>query len=74
MAKPLVDRLETNLTGKAEVIRLDLLSGVGREAARQYGIRAVPSLVVVDGQGDVVYGLPSSNQIIAAVEAILAEK
>lgn len=77
MAKPLVDRLETNLAGKAEVIRLDLLSGVGREAARQYGIRAVPSLVVVDGQGDVVYGaygLPSSNQIIAAVEAILAEK
>ena len=77
MAKPLVDRLETNLAGKAEVIRLDLLSGVGREVAMRYGIHAVPSLVVINGQGDVVYGsygLPSSGQVIAKVEAVLAER
>lgn len=50
----MVDRLEHQLEGKAEVIRLDMLSGVGRQAALRYGVRAVPTLLVLDGQGQVV--------------------
>ena len=76
VSKPIVDRIETGLDGKAEVIRLNLLSEVGREAALRYGVRAVPSLVVVDGQGALVYGsygLPKPSQVTEEVEALLAE-
>lgn len=54
MAKPTVDGLERDLDGKAAVLRLDVRSPVGREAAARYGVRAVPTLIVVDGQGQVV--------------------
>ena len=73
MAKPIVDGLETKLAGKAEVIRLDMMSGVGQQAARRFGVRGVPALVVVDGAGQAVYGqagIPRPGQIIEQVEAI----
>ncbi len=54
MAKPTVDGLEHDLDGKAAVLRLDVRSPVGREAAARFGVRAVPTLVVVDGHGQVV--------------------
>lgn len=75
MAKPIVDGLEKKLEGKAEVVRLDLMSKVGRQAARRYGVRAVPTLVVIDGQGNVVHGqagIPRSGQVIEQVDAVLA--
>lgn len=75
MAKPIVDGLESKLAGKAEVIRLDVMSRVGQNAARRYGIRGVPALVVVDGSGQAVFGqagIPRSGQIIEQVETILA--
>lgn len=75
MAKPIVDGIETKLAGKAKVVRLDVLSRVGQQAARRYGVRGVPSLVVVDGQGQAVYGqvgLPRSGQVIEQVDAVLA--
>ena len=50
-----MDGLEKDLQGRAEVLRLDLTSGVGREAARAYSIRAVPTTLVFDGGGQVVY-------------------
>jgi thioredoxin-like negative regulator of GroEL len=53
VAKPIVDGLERKLEGKAEVIRLDLMSGVGRQAAAQFRVRGVPTLIVVDGGGQV---------------------
>ena len=63
--------VEEKLTGKAQVIRLDIFTQVGRQAAARYGVRATPTLVVVDGQGQAVYyqvGLPRSNQLIEQVE------
>ena len=75
MAKPVVDGLEKKLEGKAEVVRLDVLSGVGQQAARQYGVRGVPSLVVVDGSGQAVLGqagIPRPGQIVEQVEALIA--
>jgi thioredoxin-related protein len=49
-----VDRLEDDLKGRAKVLRLDMLSGVGRAAASQYGVRAVPTLLLFDGNGEIV--------------------
>jgi thioredoxin-related protein len=69
----MVDGLEQDLVGKASVIRLDILSGVGQEAARRYGVRGTPTRIVLDKQGQVVYGevgLPDSNQILTQVDSL----
>jgi thioredoxin-like negative regulator of GroEL len=74
LAKPVVDGLETQLDGKAQLIRLDVLSGVGQQAAARYGVRGVPALVVVDGQGMVVLGqmgIPNSSQVVEQVDSLL---
>jgi len=66
--------MEEKLVDKAEVIRLDVLSRVGRQAAARYGVRGVPTFVVVDGSGQVVYqqaGFPSTQRIIEQVTSML---
>jgi len=77
VAKPVVDGLENKLDGRAEVIRLDVMSRVGQQAARRYGVRGVPALVVVDGTGQAVYGqagIPRPGQVIEQVQTIIASK
>jgi len=54
VAKPIVDGLEQGLSGKASVIRLDALSAIGQQAAAHFDVRGMPTLIVVDGQGEVV--------------------
>jgi len=53
LEKPIVDRLERDLVGKTEVVRIDVLSKMGRQVAARYGVRGLPTLLVVDGQGEV---------------------
>jgi thioredoxin-related protein len=75
LAKPTVDGLERDLDGKAAVLRLDVRSPVGRESAARFGVRAVPTLVVVDGQGHVVLtqvGRFHPADIRAKVESLLS--
>jgi len=75
LAKPTVDGLEHDLDGKAAVLRLDVRSPVGREAAARFGVRAVPTLVVVDGQGHVVLtqvGRLHPADVQAKVEGLLS--
>lgn len=70
MAKPAVDRLERELNGTAKVLRIDVMSQTGLALAQEYGVRAVPTFVVFDGKGQVVYaqaGLPDRAAIRAAV-------
>ncbi len=50
------------------------MSDVGQKAAARYGVRGLPSLVIID-KGQAVYGqagLPQSEQVIEQVDAILA--
>jgi hypothetical protein len=71
MAKPVVDGLEKDLTGKARVVRLDVTSQVGRQAAARYSVRGVPTLVLVDGSGQPVHtqvGLIRSGPVLEQVE------
>ena len=49
-----MDGLERNLQGRASVIRLDVMSQVGRQAAAHFGVRAVPTLLLVDAHGEVI--------------------
>ena len=75
MAKPIVDGLERNLDGKAEVIRLDVMSQVGRQAARRFGVRGLPTLVLVDGDGQVTLtqvGLLRPGEVQTRVDALIS--
>lgn len=70
MSKPAVDRLERELSGTAKVLRIDVMSQTGLALAREYGVRAVPTFIVFDGKGQVVYvqaGPPDRAAIRAAV-------
>lgn len=71
MAKPAVDRLQRELEGQADVLRIDVMSRVGNALAQRYGVRAVPTFLVFDGQGEIIYaqaGFPDRAAVIAAVE------
>jgi hypothetical protein len=72
-----VDGLERKLDGKASVIRLDVMSQVGRQAAARLGVRGVPTLLVVNGDGQVALtqvGIVRPGEVQAQIdELILAE-
>jgi thioredoxin-related protein len=76
VAKPVVDRLEEELEGRAEVLRVNAFSRLGGSLAGRYGVRGVPTLLVFDGNGQVVYaqtGLPDRQAIDTAVAGVLAQ-
>jgi thioredoxin-related protein len=73
MAKPVVDGIERTLEEEVEVLRLKVTGGVGRELAARYGVRSLPTLVLLDGQGDVVLkrvGVPQEKEIVAAAREL----
>jgi thioredoxin-like negative regulator of GroEL len=74
LAKPVVDGLERDLKGKSAVLRLDVLSQLGRQAGAHFGVRGVPTLMVVDGKGQVVLtqvGLLQPAEVQARVDQLL---
>jgi thioredoxin-related protein len=55
LAKPVVDGIERETA--ARVVRVNILDSAGRELASRYGVRALPTLIVFDGQGSEVLRL-----------------
>jgi len=75
LAKPVVDGLERDLQGKVQVLRLGVMDEVGGQLALRYGVRGVPTLVLLNGAGEVVLrqtGVLDRAEVIAAVEELLA--
>jgi thioredoxin-related protein len=73
MAKPVVDRLERDLEGVAQVLRLSAYSTVGRQLASRYGVRGVPTFLLFDGNGEMVHyqvGRLDANRIKVEIDAI----
>lgn len=71
-AKPIVDGIEKDLQGRAEVVRLNVSTKLGREVAGGYGIRGVPTTIVLNSDGDVVHqhaGIPSRKTVVAKATA-----
>jgi thioredoxin-related protein len=67
VAKPIVDGIEKDLKDRARVIRLDVWSGVGKALAQRYGVRGIPTLVVLDRAGqvqDVQVGIPDRKHTV----------
>lgn len=50
-----MDRLERELEGQAQVLKLSVVSSVGRELAARYGVRGVPTFFLFDGKGQMVH-------------------
>jgi hypothetical protein len=76
LAKPVVDGIERELEGKAQVVRLSVMDNVGGQLALRYGARGVPTLVVLDRAGEVVYvktGSPNRGEILAAVQGAMGQ-
>jgi thioredoxin-related protein len=73
LAKPVVDGIEQDLEGRAQVLRLGVMDDVGGELAMRYGVRGVPTLVVLNGAGEVVLkqtGVLDRAAVVAAVEEL----
>ena len=68
--------MEGDLRGRARVMRLNILDSVGMKAARRFGVRAVPTFIVVNGQGSVVdvqVGIPNRAHLSAQVNTLLTK-
>jgi thioredoxin-related protein len=73
MAKPVVDGIEKDLEGTAQVIRLSVTSQVGSLMAQRYGVRGVPTIIVLDGQGKLVaqsMGMPDRAGLVTQVQGL----
>jgi thioredoxin-related protein len=73
MAKPIVDGIERDLEGRAQVVRLSVMSEIGSRAAQRYAVRSVPTLVIFDCDGkrvDQTAGVPSRKKVVAQVEGL----
>jgi len=56
------------------VLRLNPLDEVGRQIAARYGVRTIPTFVLLDGNGEVVLkqvGTLQRDEIEAAVDELL---
>ena len=68
-----MDGLERKLEGGAQVLRLAVTDDVGGALALRYKVRAVPTFVLLNGTGQVIWaqaGVPDRVAIIAAVEQL----
>lgn len=68
-----MDGIERELEDDAKVLRLSVTNDVGRSLAMRYNVRGVPTLVLLDGSGNVVLkqvGSPQREEIIGAVERL----
>jgi hypothetical protein len=64
----MVDGLERELEGQADVVRLSVFSQTGREVSSRYGVMAVPTFLVFSGTGTLVgrhVGLPNREELKA---------
>ena len=71
-----MDGVERDLKGKSAVLRLDVSSQLGRQAGARFGVRGVPTLLVVDGNGRPMLtqvGRLQPAEVQAEVDRLLSE-
>ena len=71
-AKHIVNGIEQDLKGRAKVVRLSMMSTTGREVADRYDVKAIPTLVALDGEKNVIYrhtGLPNRREVVERVSS-----
>jgi len=65
-----VDGIERTVDDQADVLRLNVTDGVGRELAIRYGVSRVPTLVLLDGSGNTVLRQSGRLKREEVVEAV----
>jgi thioredoxin-related protein len=73
--KPEVVNLGQEYQGKVKFVRLNVDHRESRDAARRYGVRATPTFVLIDAQGQVrgnVPGWPDYQAFTGAFDQLLA--
>jgi thioredoxin-related protein len=68
-----VDRLERDLEGQAQVVRLSAWGSVGRQLAARYGVRGVPTFLLFDGSGQMVHyqvGRLDADRVKAEIDSL----
>jgi thiol-disulfide isomerase/thioredoxin len=72
-AQRIVDRLERELDGHAEILRLNIAEEVGQRAHQRFGTTMVPAIILLDGRGTELYRtegkLPRRQEILAALDS-----
>ena len=72
MAKPIVNGIEQDLQDRAKVIRLNILSRLGKEVASLHGVEVVPTTIILDANGKLIYqhaGLPNRKAVVDRIGA-----
>lgn len=73
ISKPRVDQLARDISPQADVLRLNVKDGVGRELAYRWQVAGVPTFFILDGQGETVYrraGAPEVEHITEVVRQL----
>ena len=68
-----MDGIERELGDTVRVLRLSVTDSVGRDLAARYGVRGVPYLILLDGDGNAVLaqtGSPQREEILEAVDQL----
>ncbi len=61
-----MDGLERELAGRALIVRLSVLSRIGRDVAYSHNVTSLPTFLIFDGQGNLVgrqTGFPKRDRI-----------
>ena len=73
MAKPIVNGIEKDVRGQAQVIRLNMLSRFGKEIAGRFNVKAVPMTIILDAAGNPVFehaGLPDRKRTVERLRGL----
>jgi protein-disulfide isomerase len=68
-----VHRIEQQLDAGVTLLHVDVMTAEGLALASRYGVRATPTLVVLDGAGAQVYasmGIPNVSAVMDAVATL----
>ncbi len=69
MAKPVVDGLERKLGGKIRFIKVNVAEDEGAAVAEKFGVHAVPTFIMLDSQGRIIYRKTGGKPDAAEVES-----
>ena len=68
-----MDGIEEDLEDRAQVVRLSIVSEIGRQVARRYGVQGVPTLILCDQEGNLVeqmVGVPNRGNVVERVNSL----
>jgi len=72
MAKPVVDGLKSEMKGRAKTLGVDVGSDAGGPVAAKFGVSMVPTFVLLDGDGRVIYKKVGGRPDVEAIRGALA--